>query len=373
VGEVLTFDGSGSVDPDGSITTYAWDFGDGTSASGPVVQHTYAQAGTYTVQLTVLDAGGLIGQATWAVAVVEPTPTPAPVPPTDTPTPEPTATPTPEPTPGQPPTAQIAAPASGLVGEVLTFDGSGSYDPDGSITAYAWDFGDGTSASGPEVQHAYAQAGTYTVQLTVTDDGGLTGQAVQQVMIEQPTPTPVPNQPPVAVIMAPPQAQVGMLLALDGSGSVDPDGSIVHYAWNFGDGSAWNGVTVNKVYTQTGVYTITLTVTDDAGAIGQALQPITVEPPPPDNVPPTAVISGPGLAGGLPQQPLAFSGATSNDSDGSIVQYIWDFGDGTVAYDAEVTKIYDQPGTYTVVLTVTDDKGLSGQTWQAVIITPPPG
>ncbi|MCS7261657.1 MAG: PKD domain-containing protein, partial [Anaerolineae bacterium] len=178
--------------------------------------------------------------------------------------------------------------------------------------------------------------------------------------------------PPTAVIIAPPQIQAGILLTLNGGNSVDPDGSIIQYAWDFGDGSAWNGMTVSKVYTQTGVYTITLTVTDNAGAIGQALQPITVEPPPPGNVPPTAVISGDGMAGGLPQQPLAFSAATSSDSDGSIVQYIWDFGDGTVAYDAEVTKTYEQPGTYTVVLTVTDDGGLSGQAWHVVTILPSP-
>jgi PKD repeat protein len=377
VGETLTFDGSGSSDPDGAITAYAWDFGDGASASGPAVQHSYAAPGTYTVVLTVVDGGGLIGQALWSVTIVAPTPTPVPptptpVPPTDTPTPEPTETPTPEPTPGQPPVAQITGPASGLVGETLTFDGSGSSDPDGAITAYAWDFGDGTSASGPAVQHSYAAPGTYTVVLTVTDEGGLSGQASWSVVIEQPTPTPVPNQPPVAVIAAPPQTQVGILLTLNGGSSVDPDGSIVQYAWNFGDGSAWNGVTVNKVYTQTGVYTITLTVTDNAGAIGQASQLITVEPPPPDNVPPTAVISGPGMAGGVPQQALTFSGATSGDDDGNIVQYIWDFGDGTVAYDPEVTKIYEQPGTYTVVLTVTDDGGLSGQAWHVVTIVPPP-
>jgi PKD repeat protein len=317
------------------------------------------------VVLTVTDGGGLIGQATWSVVIEQPTPTP--VPPTDTPTPVP-----PTPTPGQPPVAQIAAPASGLVGETLTFDGSGSSDPDGTITAYTWDFGDGTGANKAKVKKEYAQPGTYTVVLTVTDDGGLSGQASWEVVIEQPAPTPVPNQPPVALIAAPSQTQVGMLTTLDGSGSVDPDGSIIRYAWNFGDGSAWNGMTVNKVYTQTGVYTITLTVTDNAGANGQALHVITVEPPPAGNAPPTAVISGPGMAGGPPQQPLTFSAATSSDSDGSIVQYIWDFGDGTVAYDPEVTKSYEQPGTYTVVLTVTDNGGLSGQAWHVVTIVPPP-
>ncbi|MGQ9794372.1 MAG: PKD domain-containing protein [Anaerolineae bacterium] len=378
VGEGLIFDGSSSYDPDGAITTYTWDFGDGTGASDPVVQHAYAQAGVYSVVLTVVDDGGLAGQAFWQVTIEQPTPVPTdtptpeptatPVPPTDTPTPEPTATPTP----GQPPVAQIAGPTSGLVGEELVFDGTGSSDPDGDIETYAWDFGDGTTANKAKVKKEYAQPGTYIVLLTVTDNGGLSGQASWEVVIEQPTPTPVPNQPPVALIVAPPQAQVGMLLVLDGSGSVDPDGSIIRYAWNFGDGSAWNGITVNKVYTQTGVYTITLTVTDNMGATGQAVQPITIEPPPPDNVPPTAVISGAGMAGGLPQQPLAFSGVTSSDSDGTIVQYIWDFGDGTVAYDAEVIKVYEQPGTYTVVLTVTDDKGLSGQAWHAVTIVPAP-
>ncbi len=253
----------------------------------------------------------------------------------------------------------------------LTFDGTGSFDPDGELTAYAWDFGDGTTSGKAKAKKRYDQPGTYVVVLTVTDNGGLTGQAIHEVVIEQPEPTPAPNQPPVAFIAAPLQAQVGMLLTFDASASTDVDGSIIRYAWNFGDGSAWNGMTIIKVYTQTGVYNVTLTVTDNAGATGQAIQSITIEPPPPDNVPPTAVISGDGIAGGAPQQPLPFSGSTSSDSDGTIVQYVWDFGDGTFAEGAEVVKAYERPGTYTVVLTVVDDGGLGGQTWRIITVAEP--
>jgi PKD repeat protein len=84
----------------------------------------------------------------------------------------------------EPPTASFAGPASGLAGTAVTFDGSGSGDPDGSIVGYSWSFGDGTtSAAGPTTSHAYSAPGTYTVTLTVTDSGGLQSTASHQIAI----------------------------------------------------------------------------------------------------------------------------------------------------------------------------------------------
>jgi PKD repeat protein len=70
------------------------------------------------------------------------------------------------------PQAAIAGPATGAVTETLHFDGSGSFDPDGTIVDYAWDFGDGNNASGDKVNHVYNAAGNYTIRLTVTDNNG---------------------------------------------------------------------------------------------------------------------------------------------------------------------------------------------------------
>jgi PKD repeat protein len=158
-------------------------------------------------------------------------------------------------------------------------------------------------------------------------------------------------------------------VTFDGSASSDGDGKVVDYDWDFGDGTAWSGVTVQKVYSQTGAYEVTLTVTDDGGATGQVKQTVNVEPLAPGNLPPIAVISGP--VSGQPNEPLNFSGATSHDPDGGIIGYAWDFGDGTTATGPDVQKAYGQPGTYTVILTVTDDGNLNGQTTQMVTIDVP--
>src|SRR5437763_326601 len=138
----LTFNGSGSFDPGGTIVSYAWRFGDGGTASGIAVTHGYATAGIYTATLTVTDSRGASASDTAVVRVAD-----------------------------RPPVANAGPDQSGILGSAVTLRGSGS-DPDGTITSYRWDFGDGASASGATASHAYATAGTYTAKLTVTDDRG---------------------------------------------------------------------------------------------------------------------------------------------------------------------------------------------------------
>jgi PKD repeat protein len=157
----VTFDASDSEDPDGSIASYAWDFGDGESGTGKTVTHEYAEADTYTVTLTVTDDRGATHQATKTVEAVE--------------------------TPNEAPTAAFEATVDELV---ASFDASDSEDPDGSIASYAWDFGDGESGTGKTVTHEYAEDGTYTVTLTVTDDKGATDSKSKDVTVKA-TPGPV--------------------------------------------------------------------------------------------------------------------------------------------------------------------------------------
>lgn len=96
----------------------------------------------------------------------------------------------PPPPPNQPPTADAGPDKTAYVGEAVSFDGSGSHDADGTITDYLWDFGDGESGNGVSVSHIYAAVGTYTVTLTVTDDGGLTGSDQAVVMVQETPPQP---------------------------------------------------------------------------------------------------------------------------------------------------------------------------------------
>lgn len=149
-----TFAGSGT-DSDGTIESYAWEFGDGTTGSGANVSKTYSDAGTYTVKLTVTDDDGATDSTTTEVTVA--------------------------PIPNKAPTAQIAAPV--VDGLSVTVNGSGSSDTDGTIETYAWDFGDGGTASTATASHAYTAGGTYTITLTVTDDDGATATKTAQVTV----------------------------------------------------------------------------------------------------------------------------------------------------------------------------------------------
>jgi PKD repeat protein len=260
----------------------------------------------------------------------------------------------------QPPQAVIKGPASGLVGETLSFSGGGSSDSDGAIVKYAWDFGDGTTADGVKVSHGYGKAGSYQVTLTVTDDGGLSASATLAVQIEEPS----VNEPPVAVIEGPSHGLVGETLAFRGSGSSDSDGNIVKYEWDFGDGATDNKVKVAHVYTQAGSYQVTLTVTDNGGLSDSATLAVQIEEPVPANHPPVAIIQGPATA--QVGESITFSGSSSSDSDGSIVDYAWVFGDGTTGSGITVTHVYTQAGSYQVALTVTDDGGLAASDGQLV-------
>jgi PKD repeat protein len=339
VGSPISLAGT-ATDPgliDQAGLTYRWDFGDGTSGSGPIVSHSYVQAGSYTARLTVTDKDGARGSDTARVEV--------------------TAT-------NQPPKAVIEGPAGGLVGETLTFSGSGSSDGDGTIVRYDWDFGDGTTAGQVKVSHSYSRAGRYQVTLTVTDDGGLSAGATLAVQIEEPT----VNQPPTAVIEGPTQGLVGEALGFRGSASSDSDGVIVKYEWNFGDGATDNKVKVAHAYTQAGSYQVTLTVTDNGGLSDTATLAVRIEEPS-VNQPPAAMIEGP--SHGLVGETLAFRGSGSSDSDGSIIKYEWDLGDGSTEDNVKVAHAYTHAGSYQVILTVTDDGGLSDSATLAVQIEEP--
>jgi PKD repeat protein len=171
--------------------------------------------------------------------------------------------------PNQDPTAAFTPHIDGLS---VSFDTIGSSDPDGNVASYAWDFGDNQSGTGGSPTHDYANPGTYTVTLTVTDNDGATDSVTHDVTVT----TPPPNVNPTAAFTPTP---TGLAVSFDGSGSSDPDGNIVSYAWNFGDGWTGSGVFTSHTYAAAGTYTVTLTVTDNDGGTNPVSHDVTLTVP----------------------------------------------------------------------------------------------
>jgi PKD repeat protein len=159
----VSFNGSGSTDSDGSITSYEWNFGDGSPVgTGAAPSHTYAAVGTYMATLLVGDSSGQIATISHPVVVDE-----------------------------APAASFSMVPASSTAGQPVSFDGSASADTDGSIASYNWNFGDGGApGSGSTASHIYGTAGTYTVTLTVIDTAGATSATSQQATVVAAPPGP---------------------------------------------------------------------------------------------------------------------------------------------------------------------------------------
>ncbi|MFB6106947.1 MAG: PKD domain-containing protein [Halobacteriaceae archaeon] len=156
-GTPFSLDAGPSVDPDGTVANARWQFDDGTTASGVVVNHTFAAPGTHDVTLSVADGAGNADTVTRTVTVLGPNEKPEPA-------------------------IRLSA-ASVRTGSRVTFDAAGSTDPDGTVRKYGWYIGDGSIAAGQQVTHTFADPGTYEVRLTVLDDRGATETVSKEIEV----------------------------------------------------------------------------------------------------------------------------------------------------------------------------------------------
>ena len=262
----------------------------------------------------------------------------------------------PPPPPNVDPVASFAVATADLA---ATYTDS-STDSDGTVVAWSWDFGDGgNSTEQNPLTHTYASAGIYTVSLTVTDDRGGSHTASQPVTVSA-----VPNVDPAASFTV----ATNNLSATFADSSTDSDGTVIAWSWDFGDGgisTAQNPPT--HAYATAGSYTVSLNVTDDRGGSSTTSQSVTVTAPP--NVDPVASFTV------ATNNLSATFGDSSTDSDGTVNSWSWDFGDGGVStVQNPPAHNYASAGTYTVSLTVTDDRGGSNVVTQSVTVTaaPPP-
>jgi PKD repeat protein len=347
-----TFDGSASSDSDGTIASYAWNFGDGSTASGANASHTYSAAGTYTATLTVTDDLGATGVSNQSVTVSV------------------------TPLPGDSVldngvaktnlsgakdaddhyTMEVPAGVTGL--NFVIAGGSGDADLyvrfGAAPTTSTYDCRPYKGGNEETCSIATAQAGTYYVMVrayTAYSGLSLTGSY-----------TTTTNQAPTASFT---DACTGLACSFNGTASSDSDGTIASYAWNFGDSSTGTGSTASHTYAADGTYTVQLTVTDNDGATNTSSTSVTVSAP--VNQAPTAAFTD-----SCTNLACSFNGSASSDSDGSIASYAWDFGDGSTGTGVNPSHSYSAAGAYGVQLTVTDNQGATNSISKTVTVTDAP-
>jgi len=230
--------------------------------------------------------------------------------------------------------------------ESIMFNASASYDPDGSIASYTWDFDDGnvTEVFDAIISHHYAIPGTYNVTLTVADSGSLKNSTSQEITVTKP--------PLAAFTYSPTEPQAGEAVTFNASESKPDGGYIVSYEWSFGDGnvSTIADPVIIHVYSTFGVYTVTLTVADSENESDVASDTIRVW------AYPYADFTFEPLVPRVDEN-VKFDASASTPNGGHIVSYEWDFGDANRGYDMIVTHHYAKAGNYTVTLNVTDSEG----------------
>jgi chitodextrinase len=186
------------------------------------------------------------------------------------------------------------SPTSAPTGTPVSFNSAGSTDPNGRLTSYSWDFGDGSTSTLATPSHSYASAGTYRVTLTVTDEVGETSAPVVQTIAVTDRPPTAAFTPTAATVLA------GSNVAFNGTPSNDPDGSVSGYSWNFGDGSTSTSAQPGHTYMNVGTFTVSLTVTDNSGNKATVSHLITVIAPPPLQTLIETPLAGPALVKGAP-------------------------------------------------------------------------
>ena len=325
----VMMDGSNSTDSDGIIKEYWWSFGDGieyieSDSIAPdglfdgITYHEYSDDGQYTVTLNVTDdnISTSISVPT-SIDILNRAPVPL-----------------------------FNAPDNLYSRESLELDGSGSYDLDGQVVNHTWII-DGTIFSYRPLELInFTKLGVNEILLKVRDDDDREAWTSHQITIS--------NRLPMA------QARYNRTssyfngtIEFNATLSFDFGGTIVSYQWDLGDGTIKSGIIVSHKYLNSGVYHVKLTVTDDLGGKDTDQLTMVVE-----NLPPVAD-AGSDIST-LAGQPSIFSAYRCFDSDGTVDEFIWDFGDGSSARGISVNHIYDSPGNYIVTLSVIDNMGSIG-------------
>lgn len=316
VGFPVSFAGHAS----GTIpVAYAWEFGDGESATGAVVTHTYATTGTFTVTMGAANDCGLVEKAR-VVRVADL------------------------------PRAHFTSNAPVCLGEPVAFENLSTGAPP---LFYRWDLGDGTLSTLENPTHTYALARTYTATLAVTNSCGSSATTHTVPILAAATGATFTVSP----ASPDPGEQLTFVAAAEGAAPIS-------YAWDFGDGSHGIGPVALHTYPLTGTYAVVLTASNGCGrdSVSAAVEVAYCHAPAGLGV---VYAPRPLLAG----RPATFTATLASGDD--PVNYSWEFGDGTPPTTGPVVPhSYGAPGVYTITLTALNVCGLAHGEFPLVVVAP---
>ena len=293
----------------GDIVSWSWNFGDGDSSTVQNPQHTYSVSGTYTVTLTVTNPYGSDSETKSDYITVY----------------------------GPPIASYGATPKSGQYPLTVQFTDSSSSDP----TSWKWHFGDGDSSTVQNPQHIYTASGTYTVTLIAANPYGSDTETKSDYITVY--------GPPIASYGATPKSgQYPLTVQFTDSSQSNP----TSWSWDFGDDESSTVQNPQHIYTESGTYTVTLTVTNPYGSDTETKSDyITVYGSP---------IADFGAAPTSGQYPLTVQFTDSSQSDPT--SWKWHFGDGDSSSVQNPQHIYTESGTYTITLIAANPYGSDTET-----------
>lgn len=293
-----------STIPEGTVSSWEWDFGDGTNeGNGQTPSHTYTAFGEFNVRLVSVSTIGC-SDTLEQLVFVNPTPV-----------------------------VTINA-ADVCLGEMVSFANS-TVPSNNTIVQWNWTFGDGQTDTAFEPNYQYAAFGNYTAELTAVSDSGCVGSSTTDVEV-YPYPT-------AAFIMSDFEGCTPVSINFTNQSTIDPNYTIGSYEWIFGDGATNTSSSTNHVYTAPGIYDVSLITTTQGG---ECVNTLTMSGAMSIYVTPTASFNFSPTDATMLDPRIRFNNTTING-----VEYEWDFGDGSVSFDEDPMNSYPAEGDYWVTMT----------------------
>lgn len=259
----------------------------------------------------------------------------------------------------QPPSVSFVMSAQSTVINMPVVFSAYGLDPEDDILTYYWEFGDGGTDMQQNTVHSYSIAGTYIINVIVTDSVGNSASASDEIFVANSA-----NSPPSLSMVLSQTNSAGEATIVASAYGIDPEGEELAYNWDFGDATINSNVqTAVHTYTLPGTYIVTVTATDPEGNTASDSDVVHIGSM---NLPPSAVLTADRLNGYAPLT-VVFSGYGIDPED-SGVSYFWEFGDGKTSNIQNPVNIYDAPGVYMVTLFVTDDAGNTASDSESIAV-----